>query len=169
MVTHDGEVADAAPAPKELEDGGQATVDELLELNLGTEEDPRSIFVSALLTAEEKQQYRDFHLEHRDCFAWSYKEMPGLNPAVAMHRLSIDPAVKPVKQAQRRFRPDLQGQIVAEVDKLIAAGFIEEVQYPIWLANIVPEEKWSDPDLRRLPRPEQGMPERRIPCPNKLP
>lgn len=66
MVTHDGEVADAAPAPKELEDGGQATVDELLELNLGTEEDPRSIFVSALLTAEEKQQYRDFHLEHRD-------------------------------------------------------------------------------------------------------
>nr|CAD1821685.1 unnamed protein product [Ananas comosus var. bracteatus] len=66
---------------------------------------------------------------------------PGLNPAVGMHRLSIDPAVKPVKQARRRFRPDLQGQIVAEVDKLIAAGFIEEVQYPIWLANIVPVRK----------------------------
>ncbi|XP_020094171.1 uncharacterized protein LOC109714136 [Ananas comosus] len=58
-----------------------------------------------------------------------------------MHRLSIDPTVKPVKQAQRRFRPNLQGQIVAEVDKLIAAGFIEEVQYLIWLANIVPVRK----------------------------
>ena len=37
-------------APEKLEDGGQATVDDLKELNLGTKEQPRSIYVSSLLT-----------------------------------------------------------------------------------------------------------------------
>ena len=31
--------------------------------------------------------------------------------------------------------------MIAEVDKLIKAGFIKEIQYPRWLANIVPVEK----------------------------
>jgi len=31
--------------------------------------------------------------------------------------------------------------VIAEVDKLIKAGFIKEIQYPRWLANIVPVEK----------------------------
>ncbi|KAL0361802.1 UNVERIFIED_CONTAM: hypothetical protein Sradi_3864700 [Sesamum radiatum] len=44
-------------APPELEDGVQATVDELKELNLGTTEEPRPIFVSAFLSPEEEEQY----------------------------------------------------------------------------------------------------------------
>jgi hypothetical protein len=35
----------------------------------------------------------------------------------------------------------LESRIIEEVDKLIAAGFIEEVQYPTWVANIVPVKK----------------------------
>lgn len=31
--------------------------------------------------------------------------------------------------------------MIAEVDKLIKAGFIKDIQYPRWLANIVPVEK----------------------------
>jgi hypothetical protein len=46
-----------------------------------------------------------------------------------------------VKQQPRRFRPEMQDSIIAEVDKLIAAGFIKEVQYARWLANIVPVQK----------------------------
>ena len=67
--------------------------------------------------------------------------MPGLDPAVATHKLAIDPQFRPVKQQPRRFRPELQDNIIAEVDKLIIAGFIKEVQYARWLANIVPVEK----------------------------
>ena len=43
----------------------------------------------------------------------------------------------PIKQAQRHFRPELP-QIEAEVNKLEQAGFIREVQFPKWIANIVP-------------------------------
>ena len=67
--------------------------------------------------------------------------MPGLNPEIAVHKLAIHPEKWPVKQPQRRTRPELTAQIETEVDKLINAGFIREVKYPTWLANIVPVKK----------------------------
>ncbi|KAL0345464.1 UNVERIFIED_CONTAM: Transposon Tf2-12 polyprotein [Sesamum radiatum] len=104
-------------APPELEDGVQATVDELRELNLGTTEEPRPIFVSALLSPEEEEQYFKTLGEYRDVFAWTYKEMPGLDPKVAIHHLGIRHGARPVKQSQR------------------------EVKYPTWISSIVPVKK----------------------------
>ncbi|RVW91248.1 Transposon Ty3-I Gag-Pol polyprotein [Vitis vinifera] len=37
----------------------------------------------------------------------------------------------------RRFHPDRQKVIRNEIDKLLEAGFIREVSYPDWLANVV--------------------------------
>ena len=68
-----------------IEDGGQATVDELKELNLGTVDEPRPIFVSAFLTPVEEKEYLELLTEYKDVFAWTYKEMPGLDPSVAVH------------------------------------------------------------------------------------
>ena len=79
--------------------------------------------------------------------------MPGLDPQVAMHHLNIKPDAKPVKQQQRRFRPNIMEAIEAEVRKLIACGFIREEQHPDWVANIVPVLKKNEKntDLHRLP------------------
>ena len=49
--------------------------------------------------------------------------------------------VRPIKQAQRRFRPKLVSQIEMEIVKLIEVGFIREVKYPTQIANIVPVKK----------------------------
>ena len=125
-------------APQSLKDGGQSTVDELKEVNLGTIEEPHPTFISASLSSEEEGKYMSLLTEYKDIFAWSYKEMPGLDPKVAVHHLVIKPGYRPIKQAQRRFRPELIPQIEAEVNKLIEAGFIREVKYPTWIANIVP-------------------------------
>ena len=67
--------------------------------------------------------------------------MPGLNPSIALHHLAVKKGVRPFKQAQRRFWPELIPQIETEVNELIEAGFIHEVQYPEWIANIVPVKK----------------------------
>jgi hypothetical protein len=56
MTTLQGEVYEAAPAPQQLEDGRQLTTDELVEVNLGTEEEPRPTFVSSALTPLEKRK-----------------------------------------------------------------------------------------------------------------
>ena len=71
--------------PQVFEDGGQAIVDELKELNLGTNEDLRPIYVSMLLSHSEEKSYFELFLDYKDVFAWSYKEMPGLDPKVAVH------------------------------------------------------------------------------------
>ena len=43
--------------------------------------------------------------EYKDCFAWDYNEMPGLNREVVELKLPIPPDKKPVKQIPRRFAP----------------------------------------------------------------
>ena len=60
-------------------------MDELKELNLGTTDEPCPIFVSALLTLAEEKEYLELLTEYKDVFAWTYKEMPGLDPSVAVH------------------------------------------------------------------------------------
>ncbi|KAL0394742.1 UNVERIFIED_CONTAM: Pro-Pol polyprotein [Sesamum latifolium] len=56
------------------------------------------------------------------------------------------PSIKPVKQKKRHFELEKDKIIQAEVDKLMAAGHIEEIQFPEWLSNVVlmpkPGGKW---------------------------
>ena len=79
--------------------GGEATIDKLKELNLGTNKEPRLIYVSSLLTPEEESKYFELLMEYKDVFAWTYKEMPGLDPTIVVHQLAIKQGVCPIKQA----------------------------------------------------------------------
>ena len=63
--------------------------------------------------------------------------MGGINPAIITHRLNVSPSFKPVKQKRRSFSPERQKAINEEVDKILQAGAIREVEYPEWLANVV--------------------------------
>ncbi|XP_070025641.1 uncharacterized protein [Nicotiana sylvestris] len=132
---------DEKDAPPKLEKGGKTTIDTLKEVNLGTEEEPRPTCLSALLEVDEESTYIELLKEFRDVFAWSYKEMPGLDPKVAIHHLAVKNDALPIKQAQRRFRPDLVPLIETEVNKLIEIGFIRKVKYPTWVSSIVPVRK----------------------------
>ena len=111
------------------------------ELDLITAKKPYPICVSSLLTPEEEKEYFNHLLEYKYVFAWSYSEMPRLDPKVAVHRLSLRKGVSPKKQPQRRFRPELVPEIEREVNKLIEVGFIREVKYPTWIVNVVPVRK----------------------------
>ena len=53
------------------------------------------------------------------------------------HQLCMSPKHKSVVQKRRAFNPERYETINAEVKKLLAAGFIREVTYPKWLANVV--------------------------------
>ena len=112
-----------------------------MEINIGSAEDLKPICVNANLSPEEEIAYTELLKEYNDVFTWTYKEMPGLDPKVVVHYLSIRHGVRPTKQAQRRFWPELIAQIEVEVNKLIEVGFIREVKYPSWISNIVPVRK----------------------------
>ncbi|XP_060202223.1 uncharacterized protein LOC132630681 [Lycium barbarum] len=80
---------DAKDALPEFEEGVKTTVNALKEVNLGTDEDPRPTCVNSLLAVDEESAYVELLKEYKDVFSWSYKEMPGLDPKVAVHHLTL--------------------------------------------------------------------------------
>ncbi|KAM1771248.1 hypothetical protein ACFX11_046092 [Malus domestica] len=70
----------------------------LKTINLGTEENPRPIQISGLLETEDRAKIVDLLHEFKDCFAWHYTEMPGLDPTLVEHIMPIKEGFKPVKQ-----------------------------------------------------------------------
>ena len=94
-------------------------------------------YTSSLLTDDEKEQLRLELLSNIDVFAWSHSDMLGINPMVASHKLNIIFTAKPVRQKVRRFHLDCHQIIQTKVDNLLRLGFIREVNYPEWLANVV--------------------------------
>ena len=55
--------------------------------------------------------------------------MPGLDPNLVAHALNVKPGVKPVIQPMRTFHPDIEAQIINEVQTLLAAGFIRPIEH----------------------------------------
>ena len=108
------------------------------EINLGIEEDPRTVIISLNLDLEQECALIKVLKEHKDTFAWTYEDMPGLDPALVEHRLPIKRGAKAVKQKLRRLHPKMALQVKEKVDKLHNAKFIKVVLYPQWVANIMP-------------------------------
>lgn len=57
-----------------------------------------------------------------------------------------------MKQAPKPMHPDLAVKVEAEGDKLVKVSFIKEVQYPVWLATVVPKhgQIWVCINFRNL-------------------
>lgn len=74
-------------------------------------------------------------------FAFSAIEMSRIDPIVMVHQLNLSEDVRPIKQQKRNFSLEKNYAIQEEVDKLLAADFIEQCDFPEWLANIVMVKK----------------------------
>ena len=67
--------------------------------------------------------------------------MPGIDHEIAQHTIPLISGSKPVKQILRRMKLDIALKIEEEVRKQLDAGFIKVVNYPKWVANVVPVMK----------------------------
>ena len=123
---------------KRFDEPTSAVEETTKEINLGTKNDPQTVIISLNLNLEEESALIQVLKEYKDTFAWTYEDMPGLDPALVEHRLPIKPGAKVVKQKLRRLHPKMALQVKEEVDKLHKAKFIKVVLYPQWVANIVP-------------------------------
>ena len=83
----------------------------------------------------------DLLRSYLDVFAWSYEDMPGLDPTIVQHHLPILPHARPVKQKLSRLHPRWSLQVKEEIQKQLSVGFLSIVEYFEWLANIVPVPK----------------------------
>ena len=94
-------------------------------------------YVSSLLSGKEKRKRQRILLRNIDVFAWNHSDMTGIDLMLTSHKLNVIPSAKPVKQKVRRFYPNCHQIIQTKVANLLRVGFIREVKYPEWLANVV--------------------------------
>ena len=106
-----------------------------------------------------RQALASFLMMNQDMFAWSHDDMLGIDPLVIVHRLNVNLATSPIRQKKRVFTPERDKAIFEEVRKLLEAGFIREVYYPDWLANVVIVKKanWKVANMHRLHGPQPSM------------
>ncbi|XP_075663357.1 uncharacterized protein LOC142632931 [Castanea sativa] len=93
--------------------------------------------IGTTLSPEMRTKLIQFLKENLDVFAWSHEDMPDISRQVIQHELNVDPGRKPIQQRRQVFALEQSQAITDEVNKLLQAGFIREVYYPEWLANIV--------------------------------
>ncbi|KAL6323718.1 hypothetical protein AAG906_002186 [Vitis piasezkii] len=103
-------------------------VDDLIDF--GASDQPREIRIGSSLSPDERSRLIDLLRSYLDVFAWSYEDMSGLDPSIVQHRLPILPHVRPVNL-----------QVKEEIQKQLGVGFLSVVEYPEWLANVVPIPK----------------------------
>ncbi|XP_011093333.1 uncharacterized protein LOC105173330 [Sesamum indicum] len=112
-------------------------LEEYKEVKLISENFQKTTRIGSQMTKEMETMMIDFLRNNNDLFAWRPSDFQGINPKVIVHRLNIDSQVKPVKQKKRVFGVKRNRIIEEEVNKLLQAGFVREVQYTTWLSNVV--------------------------------
>ncbi|KAL0463113.1 UNVERIFIED_CONTAM: Pro-Pol polyprotein [Sesamum latifolium] len=120
--------------------------EELLNIEIIPGNPDKTTRIGSHLGEEAKKEITLCLQRNADIFEWTLQDLEGIDPQVITHHLNIDPNCKPVKQKKRYLGPEKDKIIQAEVNKLRAAGHIEEIQFPEWLSNVVlvpkPGGKW---------------------------
>ncbi|XP_074356705.1 uncharacterized protein LOC141696464 [Apium graveolens] len=75
--------------------------------------------------------------EFSDIFAWDPKYMPGIPEVVGRHSLHISKHIRPVRQRHRTFSAEKRAAIDQEINRLLEAHFIEPIQFPTLISNVV--------------------------------
>ena len=94
------------------------------------------VYIGSKLAKDVRGPLIHFLNQNMEVFTWKQEDMGKIDPEIITHRLNVNPFFKPVKQKKKRFTPERQKAINEEVDKLLQADAIKEVEYPEWLANV---------------------------------
>lgn len=123
-----------------LEDIGELAEDKAIEdlVFMPINEDGSRFFLlgSSLSEAERKDMFQ-FFKNNIKVFAWTPYEMPGVDPNFISHTLNVKKDSKLVVQKARCSAPEHAEAVMEEVNRLLDANAIQEVQYPTWLSNTV--------------------------------
>ena len=110
-------------------------------MDLGASGERKEVKMGTGMIASIRHQLVTLLQDYQDIFAWSYRDMSGLDSDIVQHRLPLNPRCSLVKQKLRRMKPKMSLKIKEEVKKQFDAGFLAVARYPEWVANIVPVPK----------------------------
>ncbi|XP_014524092.1 uncharacterized protein LOC106780328 [Vigna radiata var. radiata] len=134
------EVALADLDPRTNIDDRLEPVGETQPILIGTKANQTTTIARGLPEVIEKE-LRNMLWKNQDLFAWMAADMLGIHPSVMSHKLSLYKDARPVSQKKRKMGDEKRRAVEEEVRKLKEAGFVKEVTYTTWLANVVMVKK----------------------------
>jgi hypothetical protein len=90
----------------------------------------QTVVIESDLSLDEEGRLVQFLQKNIDVFAWSTKDLTGVDRSFIEHRLNIDPSVKPWRQKLIKMSDDKVVAVKSEVQRLLDATVIREVMYP---------------------------------------
>jgi hypothetical protein len=80
-------------------EGNMVNISEIIPINISRTPDVvENVFIGAECSQDEIREYMTLFKEFRDVFAWSYEEIPGIDPRIVQHEIRTYENVKPVRQ-----------------------------------------------------------------------
>jgi len=86
------------------------------------------VIISTALSDEQEQKLLQVIREHKKAIGWTLADIPGISPAICMHRILLEEGTKLVRQPQRRLNP----QILDVVKKVVT----KQVSYTLSLTTL---------------------------------
>ena len=106
-------------------------------LNLGTKDAPQCIKVNSPLPIPFATQANELFTKYKDVFAYNYKDLRGIPERIAQHKIELDIGIPPAHQSRYRRNPNYASIVKHDIEKLLAAGFVEPVDNATWLSPVV--------------------------------
>lgn len=126
--------AEVQPSQDGVYDGPSRT----REIDLTQEgETSKLVFIGEHLVEEESGKLKQLLVEYRDCFAWSYEDLKGIDEHIIVHTIPLRADVVPITQRPYRTNPRIAQTIQGELRKLLDVGFIYEIEHSNWVSPIV--------------------------------
>ena len=89
-----------------------------LEVNIGTNEEPRMIKIGKVTHTEERNKIVKLLKEYRDVLAFSYDELKVYREDVIQHVIPLKEETKPFRQKLRQINPKLATLVQQELQKM---------------------------------------------------
>jgi hypothetical protein len=102
--------------------------EQLTEVNLGIAENVQLVKVNASLEPIVTQQLIELLKEFKDVFAWTYKDLKGIPPKIAQHKIELDTTIPLAHRTRYRLNVNYITIVKQDIDKLLAIGFIKPVE-----------------------------------------
>jgi hypothetical protein len=118
---------------KQAETELMKAVDDTRTFPLCADVPSRTVMIGTKVSKEEEDRLLQFLRHNQEVFARSKSDLTGVHHSVVEHALNTDPKVRPKLQRQRHRARSAE----AEVQKLLDAKIIIEVQFLVWVANVV--------------------------------
>jgi hypothetical protein len=78
-----------------------------MNMNLGTNVEPQMVNINAQLEKGKVLELEQLLKKFKDVFAWTYKDLKGIQQELAQHKIELDTTIPLPHQARYRLKPKL--------------------------------------------------------------